>query len=233
MSASTTTGGLTAKSSFENLLKLVSLIAVLVLVFGQSYAQLLLQLYGGDRLGQNMTCVYMLRLHCVYVYFLAVNGVTESFFNATKSESQLQTHNKRLILFSATFLVLAFIFSKVFSIYGFLLANCVNMFIRICYSSGHIKNVFKGFEHQSESFVAASSVYNIIDCYLPDRFVSLSLILSLVLTQASEAYLYDAFKLGHLVIGAALFLATLFVIYRQEKNVVAFVFKFFKITKNK
>lgn len=43
---------LTPKTSFENLLKLVSLIGMLVLFFGQGYSQLLLQIYGGDRLGK-------------------------------------------------------------------------------------------------------------------------------------------------------------------------------------
>lgn len=45
---------LSPKSSFENLLKAVSLIGIIVLVFGQGYSQLLLQIYGGDRLGKNM-----------------------------------------------------------------------------------------------------------------------------------------------------------------------------------
>lgn len=43
----------TVKSSFENLLKIISLIGVLVLFFGQGYSQLLLQIYGGDRLGMS------------------------------------------------------------------------------------------------------------------------------------------------------------------------------------
>ena len=43
---------LSPKSSYENLLKIVSLIGILVLFFGQGYSQLLLQIYGGDRLGK-------------------------------------------------------------------------------------------------------------------------------------------------------------------------------------
>jgi oligosaccharide translocation protein RFT1 len=45
---------LSLKSSFENLLKAVSLIGVIVLIFGQGYSQLLLQIYGGDRLGKYL-----------------------------------------------------------------------------------------------------------------------------------------------------------------------------------
>ncbi len=219
---------LTPKSSFENLLKIVSLIGVLVLVFGQAYSQLLLQIYGGDRLGKNPISVNLLRLHCVYVYILAINGVTESFFNATMSTEELKAHNKSLIKFSALFLCLTFAFSKLFNIYGFLLANCANMLIRIGHSSRHIGRVFDGFEYSRENFVSSVNGYNVLKCFVPDLFVSLVLAGSFLVTFSSEYFLYENDKLRHLAVGVACFLSSLFVIYLREKDLKIFILKFLK-----
>jgi oligosaccharide translocation protein RFT1 len=223
--------GLSAKISFENLLKLVSLIGVFVLCFGQSYAKLLLQIYGGDKLGKNILCINMLKLHCVYVYLLAVNGVTESFFNATMSQQQLDKHNKRLVLFSVIFLFVAFLFSRLFSIYGFLLANCVNMMIRISYSSIHIRSVFSGFKYESECFISDDQIYDIFKCFMPDNVVSLMLLVALIGTQLSEIYLFEMFKIAHFMIGALVFLFTLFIVYKRERYLKDFILKFFKSAK--
>jgi len=219
---------LTPKTSFESLLKIVSLIGILVLVFGQAYSQLLLQIYGGDRLGKNPVSVNLLRLHCMYVYILAINGVTESFFNATMSNKELNEHNKRLINFSVAFLCFTFAFSKLFNIYGFLLANCANMIVRIIYSSRHIISIFNGFEYGHEYFISNSDnkSYSVIRCFVPDFFVGLALIGAFLVTFSSEFFLYESAKSSHLALGIVCFINVLIVIYLREKNLKKFILKF-------
>lgn len=219
------TNKITPKMSYENLIKIVSLIGTIVLIYGQSYSQLLLQIYGGDKLGKNDICVNMLRLHCIYVLLLAINGVTESFFNATMSNDQLETHNQRLIAFSVVFLILTSIFSKIIGIYGFLIANCFNMSIRIFYSSQHIKNVFSGFKYGDETFQSESCNYNVYQSYLPDKIVCLILVITLISTKLTEI-LFGS--LLHLIIGSAFFLFTLLLIYKQEFQLKNFILKFLK-----
>ncbi len=170
----------------------------------------------------------MLKLYCVYVYILAINGVTESFFNATMSNSELEKNNKRLISFSAVFLCLAFGLSKLLRIYGFQLANCANMIIRIANSSAHIVGLFKGYECGHEQFISAKQSYNILHCFLPDLFVGIVLGASFGVTSLSEFFLYDNFKLAHLIIGAGCFLGTLVTIFFREKQLKSFILKFLK-----
>lgn len=173
-------------------------------------------------------CVNMLKLYCVYVYILAINGVTESFFNATMSNSELEKNNKRLISFSAIFLCLAFCLSKLFKIYGFQLANCANMVIRIANSSLHIIALFSGYRYGHEELRGQAQSYNIVKCFIPDVVVCIVLGMSFILTLLSEHFLYDAFKLGHLMIGVVCFLSTLVAIYFREKRLKSFVLKFLK-----
>ncbi len=221
---------ITPKETFENLMKIVSLIGTVVFVFGQSYSQLLLQLYGGDKLGKNDICVNMLRLHCVYVLLLAVNGVTESFYNATMSNVQIEKHNYRLILFSGIFLALATVLAKLFGIFGFLLANCFNMSIRIYYSSLHIKSIFSGYLYQNETFQTDKTEYNMNKTFIPEKSVCLVIIISLVFTKLSE-YTFASFV--HFFIGSAFFFITLFIIYKEESTIKHFILKFIKNNKHK
>lgn len=178
--------------------------------------------------GKNSSCVNLLKLHCVYVYVLAINGVTESFFNATMNNLELQNHNKRLISFSIIFLFLALILSKLFEIYGFLLANIINMIVRIFFSCSHIKTVFDGFVYGKENFISSVQKYNVLACFLPDVFIFVWLLISLFSTLFSEFIFYENYKIIHLAIGALTFLTTLFIIYKRETELKKFVLKFIK-----
>lgn len=218
------------KNYFELFLKILSLIGVVVLVFGQSYSKLLLHFYGGEKLSSNSISVNMLRFHCVYIYFLAVNGLTESFYNATMSESQLKKHNYRLVLFSAVFLILAFIFAKLFHIYGFLLANCLNMGIRIFYSSVYIRSFFTDYKYQQDEPQQQSIGYNIQQGLIPNFSLGLVLSISIVITKLSESFFSNTFlQLAfHLLIGIVFFFITLFTIFKYEKQLVSYLMSFLK-----
>lgn len=243
----TTTTTNNSKRIFENLLKTVSLVGILVLVFGQSYAQLGLQIYGGDKLGKNFLYINMLRFHCVYLFLLAVNGVTESFYNATMSESQLNSHNYRLIKFSVIYLVNVLLLAKWLHIYGFVIANCLNMMLRIYYSIKHILKVFQGYKYLNDSYRSSGSAddvhdandsYDIQKILLPQNFVLFTLILSLLLTKFSEnIYWHNTVSLDgfinqytilHLIIGAFSGCLTLLVIYKKENQLSIFIKNFIK-----
>ena len=70
------------------LLKLVLLIALVILSFGYAYSYLALDIYGGSLLSGGVGPA-LLKWYCVYVLFLAVNGVTECFVFATMSQPQV------------------------------------------------------------------------------------------------------------------------------------------------
>ena len=98
------------------LLKLVLLIALIILSFGYAYSHLALDLYGGSVLSSGSgvcvcvcVCVCvphltacirdctgptLLRWYCVYVLFLAGNGITECFMFAAMSQQQVDRYEQ-------------------------------------------------------------------------------------------------------------------------------------------
>lgn len=218
-----------AKNYFEFFLKLVSLIGVLVLFFGQSYSKLLLQIYGGDKLGRDDVCVNMLRFYCVYVYLLALNGITESFFNATMSDNQLEKHNYKLVVFSGVFLFFTFYSVKLVGIYGFLLGNCFNMLFRIVYSSFYIRTFFTNFNYDNND-TKLNHVYNIEKGLFPNLIILGVLVSTLILTKMSEYFLHPLLHFG---LGALLFLVNLFVIYLKEKKFISYAINLVRKSKTK
>ncbi|CAG2110750.1 unnamed protein product, partial [Medioppia subpectinata] len=65
----------------RNFVRLMSLLGLIILTFGFNYSELALLMYGGRQLaaGDGGLATRLLQWHCVYVLFLAVNGMTECF----------------------------------------------------------------------------------------------------------------------------------------------------------
>lgn len=111
----------------------VSSIGLMALVFGQSYARLALQIYAGSDFVSDELPVTLLRWHCLAICFLAVNGITEAYMFATNTSKDIDSYNYIMAVFSATFLLLSYGLTNILGPLGFIIANCINMFCRICY----------------------------------------------------------------------------------------------------
>lgn len=206
-----------SKELYEKMLKFLSIFGILISIYGQSYSKLLLHIYGGSNLSSNQVTVNMLRFYCIYVYFLGLNGLTESFLNATMSDKQLNKHNYRLILFSSIYLAFIFISIKyIHQIYGLLIANCLNMSIRIVYSLIYAHKLFNGSFKIKQILFPESYLLNFI------------FIISLLLTKLSESTISNQF--AHLAFGLGIFIFNLFIIYKYENK---FLFYLIKIIKKK
>ncbi|XP_042195503.1 protein RFT1 homolog isoform X3 [Callorhinchus milii] len=79
-----------AAGVLEVLLRLVLLIGLSVTVFGYSYSQLALDIYGGSLLSSGSGPT-LLRCYCLYVLLLATNGVTECFTFAAMSKEEVDS----------------------------------------------------------------------------------------------------------------------------------------------
>lgn len=111
----------------------VSSIGLLALVFGQNYAHTVLVLYGGaDFVADNLPVV-LLKWHCLAICFLAVNGITEGYMFATNTSQDIDKYNYLMAVFSVSFLVLSYVLTSILGPVGFIFANCINMFSRICF----------------------------------------------------------------------------------------------------
>uniref|UniRef100_A0A453BIT5 Protein RFT1 homolog n=1 Tax=Aegilops tauschii subsp. strangulata TaxID=200361 RepID=A0A453BIT5_AEGTS len=119
------------------------LIGLVIISFGPSYSYTLLNLlYGGRYSDGEATAV--LRYYCVYIIFLAMNGMSEAFLHSVANEKQLKQSNDILLLFSAIYIVLNVTFIKSAGAIGLIAANSVNMLLRISYSAIFIEEYFKG-----------------------------------------------------------------------------------------
>ena len=114
------------------LLKALTLLGSVILVFGFSYSHLLLSLYGGATLTDGPG-PSLLRTHCICVLLMGINGVTEAYLFAAMNNDQLDAHNRIMVVLTCTFLGLSWLLSRLLGGVGFILANCTNMALRITY----------------------------------------------------------------------------------------------------
>uniref|UniRef100_A0A1B0BPE0 Protein RFT1 homolog n=1 Tax=Glossina palpalis gambiensis TaxID=67801 RepID=A0A1B0BPE0_9MUSC len=113
-------------------------IGLLALCFGQSYSHTLLYLYGGADFIAGGLPEILLKWHCLAICFLAINGITEGYMFATNTSQDIDKYNYLLAVFSISFLLLSYLLTTIFGPVGFIFANCINMFCRICYSARFI-----------------------------------------------------------------------------------------------
>lgn len=201
-------------SIFQHLLKLMVLLGMSIVIFGYSYSQLLLLIYGGSTLSSG-SALTLLRWHCFYILLLAVNGITECFVFAAMSHQDIDRYNKMMIFLSAAFLCMSYYLTLAFGSVGFILANCFNMGVRISHSLYYIQRYFE------------KNMYWILKALLPHPFVLLSGCLVLLITSVSEAYLccssgFISLTI-HFLIGAFCFCAFLLIIFYKEKSLVQFI----------
>ncbi|KAG2470416.1 SMBT1 protein, partial [Polypterus senegalus] len=130
-----------ASSVLESLLKLVLLIGLTIMVFGYAYSHLLLDIYGGSLLSSG-SGPGLLRVYCLYVLLLAVNGVTECFTFAAMSKEEVDRYNFVMLALSICFLCFSYFLTWWHGSVGFILANCLNMALRIAHSIHFIQRYF-------------------------------------------------------------------------------------------
>nr|CAD7198568.1 unnamed protein product [Timema douglasi] len=189
------------------LLRCITSLGLVILVFGQSYSTLLLFLYGGRGLisGPGPT---LMRAHCLSVLLLAVNGVTECYSFATMSTRQLDRYNYMMALLSILFLIVSWGLTTLLGGVGFILANCCNMAARIAHSVQFIKEKYHG------------TTYQPLKGLVPGSYFLGMLVFTGTLTKISEMYLFDSHKLLHLCIGAVSFALVLLAWGYEERELV-------------
>ncbi|VDK51220.1 unnamed protein product [Anisakis simplex] len=77
-----------AIDTLSGLMHLTTVVGVIVCVFAIPYSPLAVTIYGGSLLANN-SGASILRLYCVYIVVIAINGITECFAMATMNSSQI------------------------------------------------------------------------------------------------------------------------------------------------
>ncbi|CAF0844671.1 unnamed protein product [Didymodactylos carnosus] len=213
---------LNAFQFYTYLLRFVTVISLIVLIFGVPYSSLLLQLYGGQTLLAEPGPTLM-RLYCLYILFLAINGITEAFSQATMSLKQLNYYKRLMTGFTLIYLTAFYLFTRWYGIYGIVLSNCLNMFIRIVTNTHYIRQYFFHFP-----------TLNTWKAFKFSSMYSLQLIISFVLCIWSEHYFYLAKGrfLIHFSIGAGAFLYMTYMTYRFEREMIHYLYCIIRLNKH-
>ncbi|KAJ4159206.1 uncharacterized protein LMH87_008114 [Akanthomyces muscarius] len=132
-----------ASKSLHTLLRLYLLLSGFVVSIGPFAAPPLLRIIVGSR-WDGSGAGDVLAIYCLYVPFLAINGLTESFVASVATEAEVHRQSVWMGFFSAMFAGSAYIFMGVlgFGAQGLVYANIVNMFCRIIWSLLFIKRYF-------------------------------------------------------------------------------------------
>ncbi|XP_068171877.1 man(5)GlcNAc(2)-PP-dolichol translocation protein RFT1 [Antennarius striatus] len=203
-----------AAEVLECLLKLVLVIGLIITVFGYAYSQLALDIYGGSLLS-SWAGPTLLRCYSSYVLLLAVNGVTECFVFAAMSHKEVDKYNFVMLALSVSFLFLSYILTWWAGAVGLILANCLNMGLRILHSLLYIYRYFQ------------PSQWKPLRGLLPSPFVLLTLGISGAVTAQSEViFCCDRgwlLRLAHIGVGAACLLIVVVVILLTETRLIQFV----------
>ncbi|XP_062321271.1 protein RFT1 homolog [Osmerus eperlanus] len=198
----------------ESLLKLVLVIGLIITVFGYAYSELALDIYGGSLLSSG-TGPSLLRCFSSYVLLLAINGVTECFVFAAMSQEEVDRYNLVMLALSVSFLFLSYMLTWWAGGIGFILANCLNMGLRILHSLVYIHRYFQ------------QSPWTPLRGLQPSPALLLALALSAALTTLSEgAFCCDGgwmLRLVHIAVGAGCLLGVLVTVLLTETQLVQFV----------
>ncbi|XP_064422197.1 protein RFT1 homolog [Latimeria chalumnae] len=203
-----------AAAVLESLLKLVLLIGLTIAVFGYAYSQLALDIYGGSMLSTG-SGPSLLRCYCVYVLLLAINGVTECFTFAAMSKEELDRYNFVMLAFSLSFLCISYLLTWWQGSVGFILANCLNMSLRIIHSIRFIHRYFSQSSLKPLSGLQTSPP--LLLAYLGSAVVTA---LSEVLFCCDGGWL---FRFLHVAIGTTCLLAVLLIVLFTETKLIHFI----------
>nr|XP_023908635.1 oligosaccharide translocation protein RFT1-like [Quercus suber]POF15614.1 oligosaccharide translocation protein rft1 [Quercus suber] len=133
-----------ASQILGDILRTYSLISLIAFALGPKAAPLLLSLVAGAK-WTSSGAGDVLATYCYCIPLLALNGVSEAFVSATASTKDLQRQSLWMGFFSVGFAVSAYTFLRVMEMgaRGLVLANCVNMALRIVFNLNFAKRYFR------------------------------------------------------------------------------------------
>ncbi|KAJ5721147.1 uncharacterized protein N7483_009081 [Penicillium malachiteum] len=147
-----------AKQHLTDLLRAYQLLLVLVFPIGPIVVAQGLHLLG-SRQWASPQVGDLLSLYCYYIPFLAFNGITEAFVASAASPKEIRHQAIWMGAFSVCYALAAYLFLEVWFMgaYGLVLANIVNMAVRILWSYMFIRSYLA--QHEGGLRVADVSIH--------------------------------------------------------------------------
>ena len=132
-----------AKMTLVIILRFYNLISLIAWSVGPSLAPILLRLVAGSKwadTGASNT----LAMYCYYIPLLAINGITEAFVAAVATSNDLNRQSVFMAIYFLLFAGTAYTLLQVpwLGARALVLANCLNMLLRIIWNTLFIKSFF-------------------------------------------------------------------------------------------
>ncbi|KAI8337691.1 Rft protein-domain-containing protein [Chlamydoabsidia padenii] len=125
------------------------ILGLIFICFGTNYTATLIDLLVGKRWSHGEgNAPLVLSFYCMYVPIMGINGITEGFVQAVASRSDLAKLSYYMVGFSLCFMGAGVFFMHILQLgaIGLVLANMVNLGIRITYSWYYIITFFRSQE---------------------------------------------------------------------------------------
>lgn len=134
-----------ATSYLSSLLHFYALVSLVSTALGPTLAPLLLHTVAGSR-WTHTPAPAVLAAYCYYIPLLALNGILEAFVSAAATPAQLRQQSAWMFAFSAAFATTGVLLLKVWDLgaRGLVLANAVNMALRIWWSWSFVQTYLSG-----------------------------------------------------------------------------------------
>lgn len=129
------------KSLLIQLLRLVCIIGIFFPVFGFAYSELVVNLIFSRQWRSNET-VNTLSYYCFYIFFMAINGISEAFVQSTFPASAYRLLSLGLLISTAVFVATAVPGIQYLGTSGIVIANCASYAARIIFNLTIVHQAF-------------------------------------------------------------------------------------------
>lgn len=104
--------------TLKTIIKFVTIVGFIIAIFGQTYSPILLFFYGGNSMISNGSKgPVLIENYFIYVFFLALNGITECYFMSTARQNELEFFNKILIVLPIIITFITYLFVYPFQLF--------------------------------------------------------------------------------------------------------------------
>jgi len=195
-----------ARAQLELLIKLMILLGLYFAAFGPNYSFIVLNILYGDK-WTSTEAPKVLAYYSFYVIVIAINGILEAFVHAVADQKQLNKFNLYLVIFSVIYVVAAIYLIDIMSTPGLIIANCINMCLRVIICLQFVNRFFK----DSNTPFQFTQV-------LPNILVLQIFLVAFLVTYFSEMKIFADNKFMHIATGIICFISITFTIWYKERQ---------------
>ncbi|SCU83520.1 LAME_0C05468g1_1 [Lachancea meyersii CBS 8951] len=200
-----------------NLTKFYLYLSLLIVVFGPVNSPFLLQFLIGSK-WSSTSVLETIRIYCLYLPFLSINGIFEAFFQSVASGEDILRHSYFMMAFSGVFLSSCWLLIGRYkmSLEGLILSNIINMILRIAFCGWFIGKFYKNI-HSDSHVQDASFLLNF-------RNFKVVSVVSAVIAVSNFGFfgIVKTFKQFFINIAMALLLLSL-ILYKEKDSLKAYL----------